>query len=78
MISNRISPQTNLKALFTCWPATIPVFIRHKMSCVGCSMSTFDTLEEAAANYHLEWSPFLAELQLAIESDWKSSEANLI
>ena len=41
-------------------------------------MSTFDTLEDAAANYHLEWSPFLAELQLAIESDWKSSEANLI
>jgi hybrid cluster-associated redox disulfide protein len=63
----RIYPQTNLKALFSQWPATIPVFLHHQMSCVGCSMSVFDNLGEAVANYQLEWPAFLSELYAAIE-----------
>jgi hybrid cluster-associated redox disulfide protein len=68
MINEGISPETNLQALFSRWPATISVFLRYRMSCVGCSMSAFDTLGEATANYHLEWPAFLAELWAAIES----------
>lgn len=66
MTNKGISPETNLNALFSRWPATIPVFLHHRMSCVGCSMSAFDTLGEATANYHLEWTVFLAELLAAI------------
>jgi hybrid cluster-associated redox disulfide protein len=64
--SDGISPTINLKALFDIWPAVIPVFIRHRMSCLGCFMSSFDTLGDAVVNYHLEWSFFLLELQAAI------------
>jgi hybrid cluster-associated redox disulfide protein len=67
MISNALSPDTALQALFNRWPVTIPVFIRHRMSCVGCSMAVFDTVEEAAANYGLECTALLAELQAAIQ-----------
>ena len=66
MISNALSPNTLLKALFTQWPAAIHVFMRYKLSCVGCCMAGFDTLDDAVENYHLEGSPFLTDLQAAI------------
>ncbi|HZW04752.1 MAG TPA: DUF1858 domain-containing protein [Anaerolineaceae bacterium] len=78
MTPSSISPETNLKALFTRWPATIPVFLHHRMNCVGCSMSVFDTLQEAADNYGLPVSPFLAELQAAIDRGRDSTVAGSI
>jgi len=51
------------------WPETIPVFIRHRMGCVGCAMSGFETVQEVAGTYQLELEPFLAELRAAIPSD---------
>ncbi len=69
MIVETISPNLTLKGLFARWPETIPVFIRHRMHCVGCGMSSFDTLLEAAENYNLEWDAFLAELQAVVDAN---------
>ena len=66
MISDTLSSDTDLKVLFTRWPAAIPVFMRYRMSCVGCCMAGFDTLDDAVVNYHLEMSSFLSDLQAAI------------
>ncbi len=60
------SPDLILKELFDRWPQTIPVFLDHHMICVGCSMSVFDTVGEAMANYGLSWPAFRAELDAAI------------
>lgn len=49
------------------WPETIPVFLRHKMDCVGCSMSPFETLAEAAKIYHLSLETFVQDLENAIQ-----------
>jgi len=73
MLVDGISPEIDLKALFSRWPATIPVFLHHHLSCVGCSMSAFDTLEDALANYQLDWPTFRSELLAAMG---KSSESN--
>ncbi len=62
-----LTPPTSLKELVSRHPETIPVFLRHRMACVGCFMSGFDTLEEAVANYALSWEAFTVELQAAIE-----------
>lgn len=32
-------PDLSLADLMTHWPRTIPVFIRHRMLCVGCPIS---------------------------------------
>jgi len=48
--------------LLKTWPQAIPVFIRHRMSCVGCSMSSFETLREAGLNYGISPETFLGEL----------------
>lgn len=53
------------------WPTTIPVFIRHKMACVGCSMAPFETVAEAAATYGLEVPGFVEELQEAAKEEGK-------
>jgi hypothetical protein len=49
------------------------------MTCVGCSMSAFDTLREAAGIYDLPLESLLAQIQAALNeepgSDHKSVAA---
>ena len=48
------------------WPQTIPVFIHHRMACVGCTIAHFETLTEVADIYRLELDAFLQELRQTI------------
>jgi hybrid cluster-associated redox disulfide protein len=50
------------------WPQTIPVFIEHRLGCLGCAMSDFDTLADVVEIYDLQADRFLNELRDAIES----------
>jgi hybrid cluster-associated redox disulfide protein len=47
------------------WPATISVFVRYRMACVGCAIGPFHTIEEVSAEYGLVASTFIGELQEA-------------
>ena len=38
-------------ALMERWPATVPIFIRHRLPCPGCPMARFVTLSEAVAEH---------------------------
>jgi hybrid cluster-associated redox disulfide protein len=53
---------TTILELLTEWPTTAPVFIRYKMACIGCSMSVFETVSDAAKNYQMPVDQFLIEL----------------
>ena len=55
-------PDMFLSDLMTRWPQTIPVFVRHKMLCVGCLVNPFHTIVDACAEYDLDEDAFLAEL----------------
>lgn len=55
-------PDLPLADLMTQWPQTIPVFVRHKMLCVGCLVSPFHTVADACAEYGLDEEMFLREL----------------
>jgi hybrid cluster-associated redox disulfide protein len=50
------------------WPATIPIFLAHRMACVGCSMARFNTLRDATRIYNLPVEGFLQELEQAIRT----------
>lgn len=50
------------------WPATVSVFIAHRMACVGCSMARFNTLRDATRIYDLPLEAFLQELEQAIRA----------
>ena len=62
-----ITPNLVVADLLNRWPQTIPIFIRHRLYCVGCLMSPFDTLSDVVCNYPLPEQPFFAELRQAIE-----------
>lgn len=59
-------PDLPLADLMTHWPETIPVFLRHKMLCVGCLISPFHTITDACDEYGLDEDLFLAEILTAI------------
>ena len=48
------------------WPQTIPIFLRHRMACIGCPIGPFETLAKAAEIYGIEPDCFTKELQQTI------------
>lgn len=57
-----------LAALMRDWPATIEVFLRHGMLCVGCLVTPFHTIEDACAEHGLAPGPFRDELAAVIRA----------
>lgn len=55
-------PDQTVAEVLDTWPQAIRVFLDHNMACVGCAMSTFDTVAEAVASYEGVVDTFLAEL----------------
>ena len=49
--------------VMSAFPATIAVFLRRGMSCVGCLMGTFHTVADAADEYAIDRDELLHELQ---------------
>jgi hybrid cluster-associated redox disulfide protein len=50
------------------WPATIGVFLRYRMSCVGCPISGFHTLVDACEEHELDVDAVLVAMKEAAES----------
>lgn len=48
------------------WPATIRIFIDHRMHCVGCPISPFHTLPDAAGEHALDLDPLIAAIEREI------------
>jgi hybrid cluster-associated redox disulfide protein len=51
--------------IMTKHPRTISVFLRHRMSCVGCLMGPFHTVRDAAEEYGIATDRLLEELRRA-------------
>lgn len=66
---NPIDPETPVSELMERFPQTIPVFLRHRMACVGCSMNQFETVGSAAQIYGLESGALIGELHAAIQGE---------
>ena len=45
------------------WPASIRVFMDFKMSCVGCPIATFHSVDEASRKHAIDAADFLGALQ---------------
>lgn len=66
MQCTRLTADLSVADLFKCFPETVPVFLRHRMACVGCALMSFESLAGAAAVYGLNLDSFLRELQQVI------------
>lgn len=64
-----LSSKTSVAELLSRWPQAIPIFLKRNMSCPGCSMSVFETLEDASRIYHVDLSQMLNEITDIIVAD---------
>jgi len=67
MEDSHLSAELTVASVLARWPQTIPIFLRHRMACVGCPIAPFETLTDVTAIYGLDLSRFLEELELLIE-----------
>lgn len=50
------------------WPATIGVFIRLRMHCIGCPIGQFHTLADAAEEHRLSLDDLSSAIAAAVEA----------
>ena len=48
------------------WPATIRIFLDFRMSCVGCPIATFHSVDEACHEHGMNRDCFMAALRNAM------------
>ncbi len=58
-------PDLPVHDLMTAWPRTIPVFLRHRMLCVGCLVAPFHTVVDSCVEHRVDEAQFRAELRAA-------------
>jgi len=68
MAASRLEdPDLQLDVLLNDWPETARVFLKHRMLCVGCTISPFHTVFDACQEYELDEDEFRAELRQAVK-----------
>jgi hybrid cluster-associated redox disulfide protein len=60
-----IQPEMSVAEVCRRWPAAAAVLVRRGMACVGCDLSDFETLADAARTYHVPLAALLHELRAA-------------
>ena len=63
-----IAPDMTVDEIMRRWPATMQVFIRNRMICVGCPIGSFHTVKDACDAHDLAEDTFSSELLEAIRS----------
>jgi hybrid cluster-associated redox disulfide protein len=58
-------PDMTVDQVMNRWPDSIRVFMDFKMSCVGCPIATFHSVDEASREHKIDGGAFLAALQAA-------------
>ena len=62
------NPDLSLADIMRRWPATVSVFLAHKMLCVGCAIGPFHSVDDACAEYGIDRGALLAELHAAVRA----------
>jgi hybrid cluster-associated redox disulfide protein len=64
-----VSLETSVAELLDHWPQAAPVLFKHRMACIGCYMSAFDTLGDIARNYAIDPAQLIREIEQVIEGN---------
>jgi hybrid cluster-associated redox disulfide protein len=57
-----IGPDDLVDDIMRRWPATIRVFVDHRMGCVGCPIGSFHSVEDACREHGIDQDDFLFAL----------------
>jgi hybrid cluster-associated redox disulfide protein len=64
-----LDPDMPVDEIMRRWPATIRVFMRHRMLCIGCPIGVFHTVTDACIAHELDQHAFETELLAAMRGD---------
>lgn len=64
-----IDPDMTVDEIMRRWPATIRVFIRNRMLCIGCPIGVFHTVKDACDAHRIDEDTFSGELLAAMRKD---------
>lgn len=62
-----LSGRLAISELLAAYPRTVPVFLELRMSCVGCHLARFCTLEDVVRVYGLALEDLLERLRKAVQ-----------
>ena len=65
----KITADMNIKEVIEKYPATIPVFHKYHMGCIGCIAANFERLKDIAAVHGVDVKEFVKECNEAIKKD---------
>lgn len=60
------TPDMTVDQVMSRWPASIRVFMDFKMSCIGCPIATFHSVDEASREHKIDGAAFLTALQAVV------------
>ena len=66
MSTTVLTPDMMVDEVMTRWPATIRVFLDHRMKCVGCPIASFHSVHDAIGEHELNPATFLLALKGAV------------
>jgi hybrid cluster-associated redox disulfide protein len=65
LTQNAIDSKALVDEVMRRWPATVGVFMRWRMKCVGCPFGVFHSVEHACEEHAQDLARFLAALEAA-------------
>jgi hybrid cluster-associated redox disulfide protein len=69
-----INPSMTVDEIMRRWPATIRVFMRYRMLCIGCPIGVFHTVADACEAHGLDEEAFSHDLLDAMRNDDSAGE----
>lgn len=70
MTTAAIDPDMPVDEIMRRWPATMRVFMRRQMLCIGCPIGMFHTVGEACEAHSLDEEAFSLELLGAVKAQY--------
>jgi len=58
----RLQTESLVDDVMRTWPATIPVFLRYRIKCVGCPIGPFHTIHDACREHNADAASLLSDL----------------
>ena len=62
----KITKDLNLSQVVRDYPATVPVFLRHGLMCIGCAAARFESIGQGALAHGLDVDALIADLNEAV------------
>ena len=72
MKTSIVDPDMPVDTLMRQWPATIKVFMKHQMLCIGCPIGSFHTVTDACLAHGVVEESFVQELEDAMQQAFAS------